>query len=231
MGERLVIADPDGDLGVLRGEFLEGVLQPRRARPQQDHLPATLQQRRQRLEQHVVALLLGQPRDHHGVGAHVDHLGNEGKIVATEAVGRLPLIAVFVEAPNLDVVAKATVVRLVAPDDRRQLGDQDEDSQRCDDVGTMGGAPTFQSAVIAGCRDTGNLGRGYNDDTFFAGDLAEVIVYERALSDEERLLVEDYLRHKYNAGFATTVSPPHDTDADPAELRNPSVESGPGHNE
>jgi hypothetical protein len=32
--------------------------------------------------------------------------------------------------------------------------------------------------TIQGIRPIGNLGRGYNDDTFFAGDIAEVLVYD-----------------------------------------------------
>src|SRR5262249_4532205 len=41
-------------------------------------------------------------------------------------------------------------------------------------------------ATIAGCQPTGNLGRGYNNDTFFAGDIAEVLIYNRALTTAER---------------------------------------------
>ena len=36
-------------------------------------------------------------------------------------------------------------------------------------------------ASITSCRDTGNLGRGYNDDTYFAGDIMGVLVYARAV--------------------------------------------------
>jgi hypothetical protein len=51
--------------------------------------------------------------------------------------------------------------------------------------------------AIDGCQDEGNLGRGYNDDTFFPGDIAEVLVYDRALPDAERQAVEQYLIAKY----------------------------------
>jgi hypothetical protein len=37
-------------------------------------------------------------------------------------------------------------------------------------------------STIAGCRDTASVGRGFNDDTFYSGDIAEVLVYSRALS-------------------------------------------------
>jgi hypothetical protein len=52
-------------------------------------------------------------------------------------------------------------------------------------------------STIAACRDTGNLGRGYDDNTYFGGDIAEVIVYSRALTGVERLSVEQYLDAKY----------------------------------
>jgi hypothetical protein len=54
-----------------------------------------------------------------------------------------------------------------------------------------------KEAMITGCQDEGNLGRGYNDDTFFPGDIAEVLVYDRALPDAERQSVEQYLITKY----------------------------------
>lgn len=50
---------------------------------------------------------------------------------------------------------------------------------------------------IALCRDTGNIGRGYNDNTYFQGDVAEVLVYSRALSQTELQSVQSYLQTKY----------------------------------
>jgi len=58
-------------------------------------------------------------------------------------------------------------------------------------------------STIAGCRDTANLGRGYNDNTFFAGDIAEVLVYDRALNESERQSVEQYLDGKYGLTMPT----------------------------
>ena len=52
-------------------------------------------------------------------------------------------------------------------------------------------------ATIAGCQSTGNVGRGFNNDTYFAGDIAEVLVYNRALTVAERQAVEAYLNSKY----------------------------------
>jgi hypothetical protein len=57
---------------------------------------------------------------------------------------------------------------------------------------------------IAGCQDIGNLGRGYNN-TFFPGDIAEVLVYARALTDAERSAVEQHLSSKY---ALTATQPP-----------------------
>jgi hypothetical protein len=63
--------------------------------------------------------------------------------------------------------------------------------------GTMVMSQEDQEPAIAGCQDTGNIGRGYNDDTFFPGDIAEVLVYNRALPDAERQTVEQYLMTRY----------------------------------
>ena len=55
--------------------------------------------------------------------------------------------------------------------------------------------------AIAGCQDTGYLGKGLKDtllsDTYFSGEIAEVLIYSRALSASERLSLEAYLREKY----------------------------------
>ena len=52
-------------------------------------------------------------------------------------------------------------------------------------------------ATIAGSQDTGNVGRGFNNNTYFTGDIAEVLVYNRALSAAERRNLEVYLDGKY----------------------------------
>ena len=61
-------------------------------------------------------------------------------------------------------------------------------------------------ATITGVQDTGNLGLGYNNDTYFAGDIAEVLVYNRALSDPERQQVEQYLLDKYGIEQTPVIS-------------------------
>ena len=52
--------------------------------------------------------------------------------------------------------------------------------------------------TIANQRDLGNIGRGYNDNTYFPGMIAEVLVYTKTLSDTERQDVEKYLSDKYS---------------------------------
>ncbi|HTG45669.1 MAG TPA: LamG-like jellyroll fold domain-containing protein, partial [Verrucomicrobiae bacterium] len=65
-------------------------------------------------------------------------------------------------------------------------------------------------STITGAQSIGNLGRGYNNNSFFPGQIAEVLVYSRALSDAERQDVESYLETKYfvTSQVATpTISP------------------------
>jgi len=52
-------------------------------------------------------------------------------------------------------------------------------------------------------KDIGNLGRGYNDDTYFPGKIAEVLVYNKKLSDAERNQVDQYLNVDYIEGGKT----------------------------
>jgi hypothetical protein len=55
---------------------------------------------------------------------------------------------------------------------------------------------TGKLATIADIESTGNLGVGYLN-THFAGQIAEVLVYNRALTSTERQQVEQYLNAKY----------------------------------
>src|SRR5262249_6992763 len=52
-------------------------------------------------------------------------------------------------------------------------------------------------ATITNCQPTGNVARGYNNNTLYAGDIAEVLVYTRALTTAERQQVEQILNSKY----------------------------------
>jgi hypothetical protein len=62
--------------------------------------------------------------------------------------------------------------------------------------------------ALMNSRPTGNLGRGYNDNTYFSGRIAEVLVYTRALTDSERQSVEAYLLARYPAsGTAANQAP------------------------
>jgi len=73
---------------------------------------------------------------------------------------------------------------------------------------------TGKTAAIGNCDTTGYVGRGYgtslsaNATTCYSGDIAEVIVYDRALSDTERQAVEGYLNIKYfSTAPAITAQP------------------------
>ena len=61
--------------------------------------------------------------------------------------------------------------------------------------------------VLAGNLAAGKLGRG-EYDTYFPGDIAEVIVYSRALSVAERSGVERYLGRKYRVRVGKGAKPP-----------------------
>jgi hypothetical protein len=60
-------------------------------------------------------------------------------------------------------------------------------------VHTVGG----RTAPVASTRSVANIGRGYNDNSYFPGDIAEIVVYTRALSDVELGIVQNYLDTKY----------------------------------
>src|SRR5262245_19622305 len=67
--------------------------------------------------------------------------------------------------------------------------------------------------TISACRDTGNIGRGYDDNTYFPGWVAAVLVYDRPLTDAERTQLESYLRDKYftsNQPPAVALTSPQD---------------------
>jgi hypothetical protein len=51
--------------------------------------------------------------------------------------------------------------------------------------------------TIANQRDIANIGRGYDDDTYFPGMIAEILIYTKTLSDEELQQVGQYLSDKY----------------------------------
>lgn len=52
------------------------------------------------------------------------------------------------------------------------------------------------------------LGKSFWNEGMFQGEIAEVIVYDRALSDEERAVVETYLDGKYGLGLGLADSEP-----------------------
>lgn len=87
---------------------------------------------------------------------------------------------------------------------------------------TLGG----KLSTIQRVRTQGNLGRGYNDDSFFAGDIAEVLVYQRALTDAEISQVSQYLQAKYSSGGAQTPEAAPNESAPPPANQAPVVSAG-----
>ncbi|HWN09733.1 MAG TPA: fibronectin type III domain-containing protein [Pyrinomonadaceae bacterium] len=75
---------------------------------------------------------------------------------------------------------------------------------------------TGRLPTIAGCQAVGNIGRGYNFNTYFYGKYAEILIYFRALTVLEREQVENYLAEKYFSGGsdpeADTTPPTAPTD-------------------
>jgi hypothetical protein len=59
------------------------------------------------------------------------------------------------------------------------------------------GTFTGKATLINGVGDFAILGRGSNN-TFYSGDVSELIVYARALEPAERQKVEQYLMTKYH---------------------------------
>jgi hypothetical protein len=74
---------------------------------------------------------------------------------------------------------------------------KDGSNERLHIDGSLALSQSGKLTTIDRIRSTGNLGRGYNDNTFFNGYVSEVLVYSRALSDADRQQVEQYLKLKY----------------------------------
>ena len=51
-------------------------------------------------------------------------------------------------------------------------------------------------SVLGGATGAGLIGEGINN-SFFHGEISEILVYNRVLSTEETALVESYLAQKY----------------------------------
>jgi hypothetical protein len=63
--------------------------------------------------------------------------------------------------------------------------------------GALAFSETGKINPIANTVATGQIGRGYNNNSFFPGRIAEVLVYGRALSTADRQAVEAYLQARY----------------------------------
>ena len=68
-------------------------------------------------------------------------------------------------------------------------------------------ASSASTAPVTGNLASGHIGSGFNTgNTLYRGDLAEIAVYSRALSDTERNQVEGYMNSKWLASQAHAVS-------------------------
>jgi len=69
------------------------------------------------------------------------------------------------------------------------------------------GSGTTQIPVVAN-RTTNYIGRGqYSDNVYFQGQIAEMIIYNRALSDVEMTQVHSYLAQRYGIVQSTSANP------------------------
>ncbi len=81
------------------------------------------------------------------------------------------------------------------------------------DLDVVGSGRVFVPTVTA---RTGSLiGRSFWNEGMFQGQLAEVVLYDRSLSDAERAEVEAYLDDKYSLGLIQTVPPDPGPDPEP----------------
>jgi hypothetical protein len=53
-----------------------------------------------------------------------------------------------------------------------------------------------KSPTLSGTTGAGYIGRGINN-TYFNGEISEILVYDRVLSADETAAVEKYLRNKF----------------------------------
>ncbi len=86
---------------------------------------------------------------------------------------------------NKDVTTNLTISSLVF----------DSTSEMYDNGNLKGSSSTVGSNSLAGL----TVGANYNNSRPFAGDIAEMIVYNSNLSEEDRQMVENYLMDKYAA--------------------------------
>ncbi len=71
-----------------------------------------------------------------------------------------------------------------------------------------GGTSTSTATLNAGSATNGVIGQGHNTGTQYVGDLAEVVIYNSALSTTDRQTVEAYLNWKwFGIGATTNILP------------------------
>ena len=82
----------------------------------------------------------------------------------------------------------------------------------------VGGGDVYVPPVIT--RSENLIGKSFWDEGMFEGRLAEILMYERELTDAEAVIVQGYLDEKYGLGIDPS-NPPPDPDPDPTVLNPP----------
>ncbi len=75
-------------------------------------------------------------------------------------------------------------------------------------------------------RQSNFIGKGYTNSAYFEGQMAEILIYNRPLTDAERSRIKSYLFYKYGLGTTPPVSPPEATAAPasaPQEIYSPAT--------
>jgi hypothetical protein len=96
------------------------------------------------------------------------------------------------------------------------------------------GAQTAQGNLsnINNVARTGNfIGKDFNTTTFLNGQIAEILVYNSALTNGDKAAIESYFKSKYNVGNAPTLAAPVITPGDSVFSTSPqavSISAAPG---
>jgi hypothetical protein len=76
----------------------------------------------------------------------------------------------------------------------RAVHDRTTDSLYVDGLRVL--SQTNKNPTLSGTSGDGYIGRGFNN-TYFNGEINEILVYNRVLSADEAASVEKYLRNKF----------------------------------
>ncbi|MBX9670816.1 MAG: chitobiase/beta-hexosaminidase C-terminal domain-containing protein, partial [Candidatus Obscuribacterales bacterium] len=74
--------------------------------------------------------------------------------------------------------------------------------------GAQAAQNTSMTSIPNVSRSGNFIGKAFGATNYFQGQIAEVLLFDRALSDRERKSIESYFYYKYNVGSAPSVVPP-----------------------